>query len=150
MSSETGFKRVLIVDDDEMILDAFECLFDANDWKDFHFDLCETVEDAIMKIMNGDVYDLVVVDLRMGGPDPSNLGCSGPYVLQAFLKTARKDAVAAVISSELDEFLIRKNVDGQILMFSKPFDVQFLWAKAEDARKDLKMGHSPKQSMFYM
>ena len=150
MSINTEFKRVLIVDDDEIILDSFESFFDVNNFKNFHFDLCETVEDAIFKVINGEPYDLVVVDLRMGGPDPSNFGCSGPYVLQAFLKSSRKDAVASVISSQLDEFLIRKNVDGQILMFSKPFKISFLWDMAEEAYKDLKSGHSPKRSMFYM
>ena len=150
MKTTTEFKRVLIVDDDEMILDSFELLFDTNNFPNFHFVLCETVEDAMFKIMNGEPYDLVIVDLRMGGPDPSNLGCSGPYVLQAFLKTARKDAVAVVISSQLDEFLIRKNVDGQILMFSKPFKIQFLWSMAEEAYTYLRAGHSPKRSMFYI
>jgi len=146
--TEQIFKRVLIVDDDDNILDSFEDLFEAHDWPDMVYDLCSDMPSAMKKIVAADSpYDLIVADLCMPGPDPKNYGYSGPYLIEAFLKRSRKDCIAVVISAQMDNWLI-KNMGDQILMFSKPFKVPFLWAKSEDACKDIREGGSPKLTFF--
>lgn len=113
----TKSQRILIVDDEPLILKFLSKLLTLND---FHVDTAANGEEAILKIGTKN-YDLIITDMKMPG-------ISGEQVL-TYIKTSKNQS-ASIIGMSGTPWRLNDNLFDAVL--PKPFSNNELFKCLED------------------
>jgi two-component system nitrogen regulation response regulator NtrX len=105
-------KRILVIDDEEIILDTFKIIFED---MGYHV---ETFSDPVAGMAEAvkNEYDLIVTDIRMPGMD-------GAEVTEGIRKTKPNARILLVTAFPNDPIVPRALEAGAFALLKKPFEI---------------------------
>lgn len=119
-------KKILVVDDDEAILEAFELALES---AGYSVQTTDENGEGIKKIIKNNRPDLIILDVLLSGHDGRDI-CRDLKKTQSFkdipviMASAHPDARETSVKAGADDFL------------SKPFDIDVMLSKIEKHTSD--------------
>jgi FixJ family two-component response regulator len=114
-------KRILVIDDEEMILDSIKIIFGE---MGYEVTVCSDSSVGISEALKNP-YDIVIVDVRMPGK-------SGADVAEELLKSKPGTRLLVITGFPNDPLAVRALKAGAVGLLKKPFEI----AKILDYLKD--------------
>lgn len=110
-------KKILLIEDDEILSRGIESYLSKND---FEVETCKSFEEAKIKINNS--FDLAILDINL--PDRDGIG---------LLKSLRENDVRVIITTVKndEEFIVRALDNGADDYITKPFKLSILRARID-------------------